>query len=160
MTEPVRYGTIAQGHGREMEGKYQMAGRHQRAADRTRFQIGQGHRHRIHERTRGIDHGETLQNAADGQADEIDREADNDQPEMPFNQARIRPLPGHDAWHHEVDRAEHHHRHESVEPQVGMGNGEVREMRNGVDAAQCFKRALDRTERVHQAPQRNEAQRR
>src|SRR5690606_1840783 len=79
----------AQHHGQEVAHDDQVAGHHQRAAHAAPLEPGDRHRHRIHERPRGVEHRQALQPAADRQPDEVDADADRGQPEMQRDQARI-----------------------------------------------------------------------
>ena len=74
-----------------------------------------------------------------------------DQPEMRRDQPRIGPLARGDARHHEIHRAEEDEADEAIQAQVRMADGVVREVGDGVHAAQRLERALHRAGRIHQA---------
>src|ERR1700733_12481200 len=125
-------------HQEKVTGENEMAENHQSSTERPRLQIRQRDRHRGHEWLLGVEHCQALQPTANREDNEIYREPRDDEPKMQRNHPRIRPLASQYTQQQEVNAAEHHHREESIEPQVGMGDSKVGEVGNRVDGTQGF----------------------
>jgi hypothetical protein len=71
-----------EGHDEEVVREDDVTGCHQRATECPRQEIGRQDLDGVHERPRGIEHVDALQDAADRQEDEVDPKADRCQPEV------------------------------------------------------------------------------